>query len=89
MRTTENHQDKTDSKLYNVLTTYTLRIEINNISKNQIDVVCLKHFIKNDLLNYIHNSIENTEDTRKRANLQGASQVLKQNAPEISELAFV
>jgi hypothetical protein len=22
MRTTENHQDKTDSKLYNVLTTY-------------------------------------------------------------------
>jgi len=26
MRTTENHQDKTDSKLYSVLTTHTFKV---------------------------------------------------------------
>ena len=29
MRTTENHQDKTDSKLYNVLTTYSFSLLLN------------------------------------------------------------
>jgi hypothetical protein len=47
MRTTENHQDKTDSKLYNVLTTYNLRVaskislayyyESNPVNKELVD----------------------------------------------------
>ena len=62
-----------------------LRIEIEEVRKNNIDEIKLKNIIINNLRQVIEKIIGKLPDLRKRENLRCADQVLEQSADELAQ----
>ncbi len=60
-----------------------LRIEIEGIRKNNVDIIQLKNIITKNLRETIESKIDKLSDIRKRANLRCADQILERSADEL------